>query len=155
MQRYYFYQKKEQFIDDFLNSVITKLFFIIHNSKDYSRKDTAFLKNFASLLPFWKYLRPWFSFPCTCLSYRWWRWRQMPNLAWCSCDSLDCLVLVGLELCKYLQCMATFDRPHHVGLVCRVRFEMRISTYLHIGRGIVNAAHSWPIARKLWAGTEG
>lgn len=27
VQRYYFYQKKEQFIDDFLNSVITKLFF--------------------------------------------------------------------------------------------------------------------------------
>ena len=44
MQRYYFYQKKEQFIDDFLNSVITKLFFIIHNSKDYCRKDTFFLK---------------------------------------------------------------------------------------------------------------
>ena len=48
VQRYYFYQKKEQFIDDFLNSVITKLFFIINNSKDYCRKDTAFLKNFAS-----------------------------------------------------------------------------------------------------------
>ena len=44
MQRYYFYQKKEQFIDDLLNSVITKLFFIIHNSKDYYRKDTAFLR---------------------------------------------------------------------------------------------------------------
>ena len=25
------------------------------------------------------------------------------------------------------------------GLVCRVRLEMRISPYLHIGRGIVNA----------------
>ena len=58
VQRYYFYQKKEQFIDDFLNSVITKLFFIIHNSKDYCRKDMAFLKKFASLLPFWKYPRP-------------------------------------------------------------------------------------------------
>src|SRR5574344_1405832 len=50
--------------------------------------------------------------------------------------------IVGLELCKCHQCMATFDCPHQVGLVCRVRLEMRISPYLHIGRGIVNAAHS-------------
>ena len=97
MQRYYFYQKKEQFIDDFLNSVITKLFFIIHNSKDYCCKDTAFLKNFASLLPFWKYLHSWFSSPYTCLSCRWWRWRLKFMFVWWLL--LELLFGFGYELC--------------------------------------------------------
>ena len=51
-------------------------------------------------------------------------------------------VSVGISV-EYLFCGIViyrihdkFDGPHQVGLVCRVRFEMRISPYLHIGRGI-------------------
>ena len=46
VQRYYFYQKKEQFIDDFLNSVITKLFFYNTQFQGLLSQRYGFFKEF-------------------------------------------------------------------------------------------------------------